>query len=58
MMRTIHVQVQPERIKRLNMAVVDAALRNVAKNKALVLRFRFEEGKESVRYMNFNYLTT
>ena len=55
-MRMIHVQVQPERAKRLDVAAADESFRRIAKNKSLVRHFKFEEG--SGRYMNFNYLTT
>lgn len=56
-MRMIHVQVQPERVKRLNIAAVDASLRRLAARRALVRRFRFEEGNDRCRYMNFNFTT-
>jgi hypothetical protein len=57
-MRMIHVQVQPERAKRLDVAAADESFRRIAKNKSLVRRFKFEEGRDRGRYMNFNYLTT
>lgn len=53
----IHVQVQPERVKRLNIAAVDMSLRRLAARRALVRRFRFEEGNDRGRYMNFNFTT-
>jgi hypothetical protein len=57
-MRMIHVQVQPERAKRLDVAAADESFRRIAKNKSLVRRFKFEEGSDRGCYMNFNYLTT
>ena len=57
-MRMIHVQVQPERAKRLDVAAAGESFRRIAKNKSLVRRFKFEEGSDKGRYMNFNYLTT
>jgi hypothetical protein len=57
MMRMIHVQVQPQRSNRLDVSAVNAALRRVAKNKALVRRFRFEDGNDEGGYMNFNFVT-
>src|SRR4051794_27387463 len=56
-MRTIHIQVQPARVKRLNVAPVDMSLRRLAARRALVRRVRFEEGNDRGRYMNFNYTT-
>jgi hypothetical protein len=56
-MRTLHVQVQPKRAKRLDMVAVGAGLRRLSKNKRLVHRFRFEEGNDSGRYINFDYVT-
>jgi hypothetical protein len=57
-MRMIHIQVQPERAKRLDVAAADESLRRIAKNKSLVRRFKVEEGTDEGRYINFNYLTT
>jgi hypothetical protein len=54
----IHVQVQPERAKRLDIAAANESLRRLAKNRTLVRRFKFEEGSDNGSYMNFNYLTT
>lgn len=53
----IHIQIQPERAKRLNIVAVGAALQRFAKNKRLVSRFRFEECNDSGHYLNFDYLT-
>jgi hypothetical protein len=57
-MRIIHVQVQPQRERRLDFPAADESLRAVAKNRKLVRGFRFEEGSDSGSYMNFHYLTT
>jgi hypothetical protein len=57
-MRIIHVQVQPERTKRLDVSATIESLRRIAGNRTLVRRFKFEEGSDNSTYMNFNYLTT
>jgi hypothetical protein len=57
-MRIIHVQVQPHRAKRLDIASANESLRRVAKNRSVVRGFKFEEGSDNGIYMNFNYLTT
>jgi hypothetical protein len=56
-MRMIHVQVQPERVKRLNIAAVDMSLRRLGARRELGRRFRFEEGNDRGRYMTFNFTT-
>lgn len=57
-MRMIHVQVQPERARRLDVVGVDESLRRIAKKRALVRRFQVEQGNDNGTYMNFNYVTS
>lgn len=53
-MRTISIQVQPDKVPNLELEKINQLFKEIKKN-TLIERAYFDEGNDQGRYINFNY---